>query len=123
MFFTLVTTFGCEKFGTQKIKKQFFFQDKFYSLKAHAHYFTVFIYLPTYRAAKLGIFIHFMSTNLSRCSQSMNSLRVLVHSRDHNSLYYHCPKNFSVLLPDRVCYLMTYLVFAICYFQLHKKCW
>ena len=30
-------------------------QDKLYSLKAHAHYFTVFIYVATWRAAKLGI--------------------------------------------------------------------
>ena len=28
-------------------KEFFFFQDKFYSLKAHAHYFTVLIYLAT----------------------------------------------------------------------------
>ena len=41
-----VTAFGREKIVAQKIKKQFF-QDKFYSLKAHAHYFTVFIYLAT----------------------------------------------------------------------------
>ena len=33
------------------------FQDKFYSLKAHAHYFTVFIYLANWRAAKLGILL------------------------------------------------------------------
>ena len=33
-----------------------------------------FICLATSRAAKLGIFTHFMFTNLLRCSQSMNSL-------------------------------------------------
>ena len=30
-----------------KNEKTIFFQDKFYSLKAHAHYFTVFVYLAT----------------------------------------------------------------------------
>ena len=74
LFFKLVTTFGSDKIDTQKIKNNFFCQDKFYSLKAHAHYFTVFIYLATWRAAKLGIFTHFTLTNLPRCSQSMNSL-------------------------------------------------
>ena len=57
-----------------KIKKQFFFQGKFYLLKAHAHYFTVLIYLATWRAAKLDIFTHFTFTNLPRCSQNINSL-------------------------------------------------
>ena len=41
---------------------------------AHVHYFTVSIYLAIRRAAKLGIFTHFMFTNLPRCSQSMKSL-------------------------------------------------
>ena len=68
----LVTAFGREKIGTQKFLKKIF-QDNFYSLKAHAHYFTVFIYLATWRAAKLGIFTHIF-TNLPQCSQSMNSL-------------------------------------------------
>ena len=45
-----------------------------YSLRAHAHYFTVFIYLETWIGAKLGIFTHFTFINLPRCSQSMNSL-------------------------------------------------
>ena len=42
-----MTAFGRSKIGAKKIKKQFFFQDKFYSLKAHAHYFTVYICLAT----------------------------------------------------------------------------
>ena len=46
-FFKLATTFGREKIGAQKIKKQIFSQDKFYPLKAHTHYFTVLIYLAT----------------------------------------------------------------------------
>ena len=44
------------------------------SLKSHAHYFTVFIYLETWRGAKLGIYTHFTFTNSPWCSQSMNSL-------------------------------------------------
>ena len=36
-----VNVFGREKISAQKIK------EKLYSLKAHAHYFTVFIYLAT----------------------------------------------------------------------------
>ena len=66
--------FWHEKISAQKIKETIFFQDRFYSLQAHAHYFPVFIYLATWRAAKLGIFTHFMFTNLPRCSQSMNSI-------------------------------------------------
>ena len=57
-----------------KNQKIFFFQDKFFSLKAHAYYFSVLIYLATWRAAKLGTFTHFTSTNLSWCSQNINSL-------------------------------------------------
>ena len=66
------TTFEHEKIDTKK--KKTFFQDKFNSLKAHAHYFTVLIYLATSRAAKLGKFTHFTFTNLPQCSQSINSL-------------------------------------------------
>ena len=43
-FFKLVTVFGWEEIGAQKIKKQFF-SNMLYPLKAHAHYFYVFIYL------------------------------------------------------------------------------
>ena len=50
------------------------FPKMLYSLKAHAHYFTVFIYLAAWRAAKLGFFTYFMFRNLPWCSQSMNSL-------------------------------------------------
>ena len=62
---------GAKKSVPKKLKKQFFSKVKFYSLKAHAHYFTVVIYLATGRAAKLGIFTHFTFTNLS---QNINSL-------------------------------------------------
>ena len=67
-------------------KKIIFFQDKFYSLKAHAHYFTVLIYLATWRVVKLGIFSHFTSTNLSRCSQS-NNLLMYVYYTDSQLLF------------------------------------
>ena len=93
-----------------KSQKIFFFQDKFYSLKAQAHYFTVLIYSANSRAAKLGIFTHFSFTNSPRCSQSINSLiyvfsmhipscflRVLDQSRDRTSSYYRCPKKISLL--------------------------
>ena len=75
LFFTPVTAFGRDKISTQKIKKQFFqrkilfFKD---ALFFNAHYFTVLIYLATWRAAKLGIFTHFMFINLPWCS--INSL-------------------------------------------------
>ena len=64
---------GARKSAPKKSKNNFF-QDKFYSLMAHAHYFTVLIYLANCRAAKIGIFTHFTSTNLPQCSQSINSL-------------------------------------------------
>ena len=57
-----------------------FYSDKFNSLKAHAHYFTVLIYLATWQAAKFGIFTYFMPKNLPWCCinslmyQSINSL-------------------------------------------------
>ena len=62
--------------------------------------------------SKNNFFINFTFTNLSRCSQSINSLIyvysiqipsyflwVLVYSRDRTSSYYHCPKKFSALPP------------------------
>ena len=73
LFFTSLTVFERQKVSAQKLKKQFF-QGKFYSFKGHAYYFTVLIYLATWRAAKLGIFTDFTFTKLHRCSLSMNSL-------------------------------------------------
>ena len=55
-------------------KNNFFFQDKLYYLKAHTHYLAVFIYLETWRAAKLGIFTHFTFTNLPQ-----SSMNLLIH--------------------------------------------
>ena len=108
----LVTTFESKKIGTQRIWKTIFFQDKFYSLKAHAHFFTVLIYLAISRAAKLCIFTPFTFTNLLRCSQSINSLIYVYslqipscflwvhdHSRDCFSSYCRRPRKFSVLPP------------------------
>ena len=107
--FHVVDAFGREKIGAQKLKKQIFFHDKFYPSKAHVYYFTVLIYLATWRAAKLGIFTHFMFTNLPWCSQSINSL-IYVYSiqipscflwvldpscNRTSSSYYLCPKKFS----------------------------
>ena len=99
------------KLAPKKLKNNLF-QDRFYSLKAHAHYFTVFLYLATWRAAKFGIFTH-MFTNLPRCSQSMNSLIyiyiysiqipsyflwVFDHSHGHTVSCYCCPKKFLYYL-------------------------
>ena len=90
--------------------KTIFFKEKFYSLKAHAHYLPALIYFGTWRAAKLGIFTHFTLTNLPQCGQRINSLIyvysiqipscflcVLDHRRDRTSSHYCRPKRFSVL--------------------------
>ena len=55
---------GTIKSAPKKLKSKFFFQEKFYPLKAHVHYFIVLIYLATWRTAKYGIFTHFMLINL-----------------------------------------------------------
>ena len=81
--------------------KTSFFQDKFYSSILTSQ----FIYLATWRAAKLGIFAHFTYTKLPRCSQRINSLIYLYftdpqlllwaldHSRDRTSPYYRRAKS------------------------------
>ena len=66
---------GVTKLASKNLKNDFF-RDKLYSLKVHAHYFTVLIYLAVWRAAKLGIFTHF---NSPRCSQSIDS-QIYVYS-------------------------------------------
>ena len=70
---------GAIKQAPKKLKN-IFFHHEFYSLKAHAHYFTVPIYLATWRAAKVGIFTHFTSINLLRCSQDINSLMYVYYT-------------------------------------------
>ena len=84
--FHVGAAFGCEKIGAQKIKT-FFFQNKFYSLKTHAHYFTIFLYLAPSRAAKLGIFIHFTFTNLPRCSQKHELTNICILYTDLQLLF------------------------------------
>ena len=97
-FHTLVTTFGHDTIGTQKLKKQFFSKISYiYSLKAHAHYFTVLIYLATWRAGKLGISTHLTSINLPWYSQSINSL-MYVHYTDSQLLFMNAWSHFFMLL-------------------------
>ena len=79
----LVAVFGQKKIGVQKIV----FQDKFYSLKAHAHQFTALIYLATWTAAKLGIFTHFKSRNVTPYSQNVNSLMYVYHTDPQRRLF------------------------------------
>ena len=79
-FFKLVTVFGWEEIGTQKIKKQFF-SNMLYPLKAHAHYFYVFIYL-------FKVWTHWSMYTIYRSPAD--------HRRDHTSSYYHHPKNFCI---------------------------
>ena len=84
--------------------KAIFFQDKFYS-KAHPGYFTILIYLATWRAAERGVFTHFSFVNLPQCSQSINSLMYVYYTdpqllffHDHTSLYYrHLKKSFCII--------------------------
>ena len=78
---------GARKSVPKKLKNNSF--SKIYPLKAHAHNFTVLIYLATRRAAKLGIFTHFMFTNLPQCSQSINSL-LYVCSMQITAAFYEC---------------------------------
>ena len=75
-----MTAFGREEIDAQKTKKQFFSQYILYSLKAHVHYFTVFIYLETWRGAKIGVFTYFTFTNLPWCSHRMNSLICVLYT-------------------------------------------
>ena len=71
---------GATKSVPKKFLKNIFFHDKFHSLKARAHNFTVLIYLATWRAAKHGIFTHFTSINLPQCRQSINSLMYVYYT-------------------------------------------
>ena len=80
------------------------------ALKAHAHYFTVFIYLETWRGAKLGIFTHFTFTNLPWCSQSMNSL-IYVYSIQIPSWSQTWSHFFVLLAPKNVFCITPWWVF------------
>ena len=57
--------------------KQFFCQDKFYS-KVHPGYFTLLIYLATWRAPELGFFTHFRFVNLPK-HQLINVAKASTH--------------------------------------------
>ena len=81
-----VTIFSARKL-VPKNYKTIFFQDKFYSLKPHAHYFIVFLYLATWRAAKFGIFTHFTFTNLHRCSKKHQLTNICILSP---AAFYEC---------------------------------
>ena len=118
-----------DRFWVQQ-KINFSFQDKFFSLKAHAHYFTILIYLATWKAAKLGIFTHFTSINLPQCSKSIDSLMYLYYtdlhlflwatdlSRDCTSSYYKtilhlvqcCLWRFNLIPRDNL-YILLYIIF------------
>ena len=82
-----------------------------YPLKAHAHYFTVFTYLETWRGAKIGIFTHFTFTNLPRCKVWTHWYMYTLYRspaddrRDHTSSYYRRSKNISVLPSDESSFL------------------
>ena len=91
----------------------------FYSLKAHAHYFTIIICLAPWRADKLGICTHFTSINLPQCSQSIKSLMYVYYTNPHlfyeclilvviTSSYYHCPRKNYVLPPGCMIYIQGF---------------
>ena len=82
-----------------------------YSLKAHAHYFTVFIYLETWRGTKLGIFTPFIFTNLSWCSQSINSL-IYVYSIQMTSWSKTWSHFFVLPLPKKSFCITPWWVFV-----------
>ena len=101
---------GERKLVPKKLKELFFFQYMLYSLKAHAHYFTVFIYLETWRGTKLSIFTHFTFTNLPWCSQSMNSLMnslIYVYSLQIPSWSQTWSHFFVLLLPPQKNFCIT----------------
>ena len=52
----------------------------FYSLKAHAHYFTVFIYLETWRGAKLGFFFSFYLRKLTQMQSKYEITNIYIYS-------------------------------------------
>ena len=82
--------------------KNIFFQHKFSSLKAHAHYFTVLIYFAIWRAAKVGIFTHFTSINLPQCdvAKASTHYNVCILYRSPASFYEPLITVSLVWLPD-----------------------
>ena len=108
--------FWVREIGAQKMKNQFFFRYILYSLKSHAHYFTVFIYLETWGVLNLVLLL------ISFSQTYPDTVKVWTHwymytvyrsladqSRDHIFSYYHRPKIFSVLPPDGSSFLVLEL--------------
>ena len=91
--------------------KATFFQDKFYCLKAYTHYFTVYEYLSTWRAAKFDIFTHFTSTKLPQCSQNIKLIMYVYYTDSQllltsawsqswlHAFDYHCPSQLFCITP------------------------
>ena len=77
---------GTRKLAPKKSNNNFFPSCILCKGSCHVHYFTVLIYLKTWRAAKLGILTHFMFTNLPRWSQRISSLKC-VYSRQIPSCF------------------------------------
>ena len=99
-----------EKKLTPKKLKNNIFQEKFYSLKAYAHYFTVLMYLATRRAAKLGIFTCFTFRNLSWCRQNISSLIYILLTDPQllfMSAWSQSWSHFIVLLPPKKIFCIT----------------
>ena len=70
-----------------------------YPLKAHAHLLTVFVYLETWRGAKVGIFTDFTFTWTHWYMYTL--YRSPADDKgDHTSSYYRSSKKVSVLPPD-----------------------
>ena len=107
-----------------KYEKNLFFQDKFYPLKSHAHYFTVLTYLSTSRAAKLSIFIHFMFTNLPWCSKSINSL-IYVYTMQIPSCFLWVLDqlwlHFSILPPPKKISVLPHLIYNFHLEKFHQN--
>ena len=109
-------SFWVREIGAQKMKTQFFFRYILYSLKSHAHYFTVFIYLETWGVLNLVLLL------ISFSQTYPDTVKVWTHwymytvyrfladqSRDHIFSYYHLPKIFSVLPTDGSSFLVLEL--------------
>ena len=101
------TLLSARKLVSKKLKNIF---SKMRYSHAHAHYFIVFIYLATWRAAKLGIFTHFFFKNLPWCSQSMNSL-ICILCTDPQLLFMSAwsqsLSHFFVLPPPKIILCIT----------------
>ena len=78
-----------------------------YSLKAHRHYFFVFICLETWRGAKLCIFSHFTFKNLPWCSQSMNPMIYIYILYTDPKLIRETWSHFFVLPPPKNIFCIT----------------